>query len=38
MLARKGHPAGVAFRVVREELDAAGFEDSEPADLGEDLL
>jgi len=24
MLARKGYPAGVAFRVVREELDAAG--------------
>jgi regulatory protein len=24
MLARKGHSAGVAFRVVREELDAAG--------------
>jgi regulatory protein len=28
MLARKGYPAGVAFRVVREELDAAG-EDTE---------
>ncbi|HET7357971.1 MAG TPA: regulatory protein RecX [Nocardioidaceae bacterium] len=26
MLARKGYPAGVAFRVVREELDAAGLE------------
>ena len=26
MLARKGYPAGVAFRVVREELDAAGRE------------
>jgi regulatory protein len=24
MLARKGYPAGVAFRVVREELEAAG--------------
>jgi regulatory protein len=24
MLARKGYPAGTAFRVVREELDAAG--------------
>ena len=27
MLARKGYPAGVAFRVVREELDAAGRDD-----------
>ena len=38
MLARKGHPAGVAFRVVREELDAAGFEDSDSVELGDDLL
>ena len=38
MLARKGHPAGVAFRVVREELEAAGFEDSASEELGEDLL
>lgn len=27
MLARKGYPAGVAFSVVREELDEAGFGD-----------
>lgn len=26
MLARKGHPAGVCFRVVREELDACGHD------------
>ena len=26
MLGRKGYPAGVAFRVVREELDAAGLD------------
>jgi regulatory protein len=26
MLARKGHPAGVCFRVVREELDAFGHD------------
>jgi regulatory protein len=31
MLARKGYPAGVAFRVVREELEVAG------RDAGEDL-
>jgi regulatory protein len=31
MLARKGYPAGVAFRVVREELEVAG------RDTGEDL-
>lgn len=37
MLARKGYPSGVAFRVVREELGAAGLEDSEPDGLGEDL-
>ena len=37
MLARKGYPPGVAFRVVREELDAAGLEDSESDGLGEDL-
>ena len=37
MLARKGYPAGVAFRVVREELDAAGLEDSESDGFGEDL-
>lgn len=35
MLARKGYPAGVAFRVVREELDAAGGELAEPL-AGED--
>lgn len=29
MLARKGHSAGTAFRVVREELDAAGHGDHE---------
>ncbi len=33
MLARKGHAAGVAFRVVREELDVAGLEGCEPDDL-----
>lgn len=33
MLARKGHPAGVAYRVVREELDAAGHGDR--GDVGE---
>jgi len=26
MLARKGHPAGVCLRVVREELDAYGHD------------
>lgn len=26
MLARKGHPAGTAYRIVREELEAAGLE------------
>jgi regulatory protein len=31
LLARKGYPAGVAFQVIREELDAAGRD-------GEDLL
>ena len=38
MLARKGYPPGVAFRVVREELDAVGFEDSESVHLGDDLF
>ena len=37
MLARKGYPPGVAFRVVREELDAAGLEHSESDGFGEDL-
>ena len=37
MLARKGHSSGVAFRVVREELDAAGVTDAEYADPGEEL-
>lgn len=37
MLARKGHSAGVAFRVVREELDAAGFEDPESDEPGPDM-
>jgi regulatory protein len=32
MLARKGYPAGTCFRVVREELDAAGHD---TADLDE---
>jgi regulatory protein len=36
MLARKGYPAGVAFRVVREELEAAGAEvDGLPDSLDE---
>ncbi|WP_240755667.1 regulatory protein RecX [Nocardioides iriomotensis] len=36
MLARKGYPAGVAFRVVREELEAAGAEvDDLPDSLDE---
>ncbi len=33
MLARRGYPAGVCFRVVREELDAAGHETDDLADL-----
>jgi regulatory protein len=32
MLARKGYPAGVCFRVVREELDAVGHETDDLAD------
>jgi regulatory protein len=32
MLARKGYPAGVAFRVVREELEAAGEDVDELAE------
>ncbi len=32
MLARKGHSASVAFRVVKEELAAAGAEASEGFD------
>jgi regulatory protein len=36
MLARKGYPAGVAFRVVREELEAAGSDvDDLPDSLDE---
>ncbi len=35
MLARKGYPAGVAFRVVREELDAAGRETDDLLDGGD---
>jgi len=34
MLARKGYPAGLAFRVIREALEAEGEED--PAVLGDD--
>jgi regulatory protein len=34
MLARKGYPAGVCFRVVREELEACGHDTD---DLGEPL-
>ena len=35
MLARKGHSASVAFRVVKEELAAAGAEDpDDPDDMG----
>jgi regulatory protein len=33
MLARKGYPAGVCFRVVREELDAQGHDTDDLADL-----
>ncbi len=33
MLARKGYPPGVAFRVVREELEAAGGDSDEVGDL-----
>ncbi len=36
MLARKGHPPGVAFRVVREELDA--WYADEPDDLTADAV
>ncbi|MEP7090987.1 MAG: regulatory protein RecX [Nocardioidaceae bacterium] len=32
MLARKGYPAGVCFRVVREELDAVGHDTDDLAD------
>jgi hypothetical protein len=35
MLARKGYPAGVAFRVVREELEEAGRDADQAID--EDL-
>ncbi|NYG56143.1 regulatory protein RecX [Nocardioides perillae] len=35
MLGRKGHPPGVAFAVVREELDAAGHGSDEVGDLGD---
>ena len=38
MLARKGYPPGVAFRVVREELDSAGHDtDNLPEGDGSDL-
>ena len=33
MLARKGHSGEVAWRVVREELDASGFDASDDGDL-----
>jgi hypothetical protein len=35
MLARKGYPPGVAFRVVREELERAGH-DTEDVEVSED--
>lgn len=38
MLARKGYPAGVAFRVVREELDAAGRDTDDLLDGGDPEL
>jgi regulatory protein len=37
MLARKGYPAGLAFRVVREALEAEGF-DVVSDDTGDDVL
>jgi regulatory protein len=36
MLARKGHGGEVAWRVVREELDASGFDDDSDPGTGED--
>jgi hypothetical protein len=33
MLARKGHSGEVVWRVVREELDACGFDASDDGDL-----
>ncbi len=36
MLARKGYPAGIAYRVVREALERAGQDDSMLAGLDED--
>ncbi|MGN6575511.1 MAG: regulatory protein RecX [Nocardioides sp.] len=35
MLARKGYPASIAFRVVREELEAAGHDASDLEGMGE---
>jgi len=37
MLARKGHSGEVVWRVVREELDASGFDVSDDGDLPVDL-
>jgi regulatory protein len=40
LLARKGYPAGLAFRVIREALEAEGevaFPEDEPSFDGEDL-
>jgi regulatory protein len=37
MLARKGHASGVAYRVVREELDAAGLEGASEDAWGTDV-
>ena len=40
LLARKGYPAGLAFRVIREALEAEGeavFPEDEPSFEGEDL-
>ena len=40
LLARKGYPAGLAFRVIREALEAegeVGFPEEEPSFDGEDL-
>lgn len=34
MLARKGHSAGVAWRVVREELEASGFGEPDDEEVG----
>jgi regulatory protein len=37
MLARKGYPAGVCFRVVREELEASGQDADDPDDPADDF-